>query len=78
MIDGLAGVKSGRGTVIFVRGKCRTSPNDALGAQNKGELVYMLVCPKCSATLGEWDTLEARDKELRDFATKVQLLGEVR
>lgn len=78
MIDGLAGVKSGRGAVMFVCGKCRTSPNHALGAQDKGELVYMLVCQTCSATLGEWDTLEARDKELRDFATRVQLLGEVR
>jgi hypothetical protein len=54
MIDGLAGIKSGRGTVVFVCSKCRVVPDSAHGSQNKGELVYMLICPKCSATLGEW------------------------
>jgi len=74
MIDGLAGIKSGKGTVMFVCAKCRLVPDHAIGAQNKSELVYMFVYRKCGATLGEWDTLEARGQELRDFAAKVQLL----
>jgi hypothetical protein len=74
MIDGLAGTKNGKGTVVFVCEKCRVIPDAALGAQDKGELVYMLVCPKCGATLGEWDTIDAKDEELRGFATRVQLL----
>ncbi|HXP69805.1 MAG TPA: hypothetical protein VOA88_11020 [Candidatus Dormibacteraeota bacterium] len=75
MIDGLAGIKSGKGTVVFVCSKCRVVPDNALGAQNKGELVYMLICSKCGAALAEWDTIEAREKELREFAKKVELLA---
>jgi hypothetical protein len=75
MIDGIAGIKSGRGTVVFVCSKCRVIPDNALGEQNKGELVHMLICPKCSATLGEWLTTEEREKELREFARKVELLA---
>jgi hypothetical protein len=51
MIDGLAGIKSGKGTVVFVCAKCRLIPGSALGAQDKEKLVYMLVCTKCGATL---------------------------
>ena len=75
MIDGLAGIRSGKGTVIFVCSKCRVSPNDALGAQDKAQLVYMLICPRCNATLGEWATTNERDAELREFAKKVELLA---
>jgi len=75
MIDGLAGIKSGKGTVVFVCAKCRLIPGSALGAQDREKLVYMLVCTKCGATLAEWMTIEEREKELREFARKVELLA---
>ena len=74
MIDGLAGVKNSSGTIVFVCSKCRTYPDHAYGAPNKDQLVYMLVCPKCGRTLGEWVSIEAREKELREFAKRVEPL----
>jgi hypothetical protein len=46
----------------------------AYGAPNKDQLVYMLVCQKCGRTLGEWVSTEQREKELREFAKRVELL----
>jgi hypothetical protein len=74
MIDGLAGVKNSAGTIVFVCSKCRTYPDHACGAPNKDQLVYMLVCQKCGRTLGEWVSTEQREKELREFAKRVELL----
>jgi hypothetical protein len=28
-----------------------------------------MLCPKCGVVLGEWNSIEARDDELRAFAT---------
>jgi len=75
MIDGLAGVRNSAGTVVFVCSKCRTYPDHAYGAANKDQLVYLLVCSKCGRTLGEWASVEARERELREFARSVELLG---
>ena len=75
MIDGLAGVKNSAGTIVFVCSKCRTYPDHAYGAPNADQLVYMLVCSKCGRTLGEWISAEEREKELREFAKRVELLG---
>lgn len=36
----------------------------------KDQLVYVLVCPKCGRTLGEWVSTEAREKKLRGFPCK--------
>jgi hypothetical protein len=74
MIDGLAGVKNDKGTVVFVCSKCRTFPDQAYGAQNKDQLAYILMCPKCGRIFGEWTTIEERDNELREFAKRVRLL----
>ncbi len=75
MIDGLAGVKNSVGRIVFVRSKCRTYPDDAYGAPNAEQLVYLLVCSKCGRTLGEWISIEERQRELRDFARRVELLA---
>ncbi len=75
MIDGLAGVKNSAGTIVFVCSKCRTYPDQAYGAANKDQLVYMLVCLKCGRTLGEWVSPESRETELREFAKGVELLA---
>ena len=75
MIDGLAGVKNYKGTVVFVCSQCGVAPDQAYGAQNMDQLAYMLVCPKCTRILGEWATIEERDRELRDFAKRVKLLS---
>jgi len=75
MIDGLAGFPTDKGTVVFVCGKCRMPPMQAFGAQNKDQLVHLLICPKCQRTLGEWSTIQERENELRDFAKKVEILN---
>jgi hypothetical protein len=74
MIDGLAGAKNSAGTVVFVCSKCRTYSSHAYGAPNRDQLVYMLVCPKCGRTLGEWISVEDRERELLEFAGRVELL----
>jgi len=73
MIDGLMGLKTKKGTVVFVCGKCGNFPESLYGAQNKDELAYLLMCAHCNKVLGEWASTEAREKELRDFAGKVKL-----
>lgn len=75
MIDGLMGLPTSKGTVIFVCGKCLLPPEQAFGAQNKNQLVYLLVCGKCQRILGEWASTQERDDELRAFATKVELVN---
>jgi hypothetical protein len=44
-----------------------------IGAEGKGELVYLLICPKCGIGLGEWDSLETREDELREFARTLKV-----
>lgn len=73
MIDGLMGLKTNTGTVVFVCAKCGTFPENMYGAQNKDQLAYVLMCAKCGRVVGEWTTQEAREKELREFATNVKL-----
>ena len=72
MIDGLTGFPTEKGTVVFVCGKCGIPPENAFGAQNKDQLVYLLICPRCQKTLGEWLTVQDRENELRDFAKKLK------
>jgi hypothetical protein len=74
MIDGLMGVKTDKGTVVFVCAKCGRYPDNMYGTQNKAELVYVLMCEKCGKVVGEWATVEQREEELRAFAAKVKLL----
>jgi hypothetical protein len=69
----LTAVKARNGKLIFVCSTCRVPPSFAFGAQDKGELVYLMCCPKYEIVLGEWDTLEARDLELREFAKTLKL-----
>ncbi len=70
MIDGLAGIKS-KGTVNFICDRCRAPVEYATGAQNKDQLAYILICSKCHKILGGWTSIEARDRELRDFRKRV-------
>jgi predicted nucleic-acid-binding Zn-ribbon protein len=43
-------------------------PNFTFGAKPGGELSYLMLCPKCGCVLGEWDSIEARGRELSEFA----------
>jgi len=72
MIDGLLGAKTDGGNVVFLCQKCRVVPDNATGAQNKDDLVYLLACPRCKRTLGEWPTARDRDDELRALADRAQ------
>jgi hypothetical protein len=65
----LSGMKARNGTTIFVSSTCKVPPTFSFGAQDKGELVNLMLCPKCGVVLGEWNSIEARDDELRAFAT---------
>jgi hypothetical protein len=69
----LSGMKARNGTLIFVCSTCKVPPNFTFGAQDKGELVYLMLCPSCGCALGEWDSLEARDRELSEFARTLKL-----
>ena len=75
MIDGLMGLPSSKGTVIFVCGKCGSLPVQAFGANDKKQLVHLYVCPKCLWILGEWPSVEVRNAELQEFAAKVEQLN---
>jgi transcription initiation factor IIE alpha subunit len=68
----LCGMKARNGTIVFVCSTCRVAPNFTFGAQAKGELVYLMLCPKCGIVLAEWDTIEARGRELSEFAKTVK------
>lgn len=68
----LGGMKARNGTIIFVCSTCKVPPNFTFGAHNNGELVYLMLCPKCGIVLGEWETLEARGRELSEFAKTVK------
>jgi hypothetical protein len=69
----LSGMKARNGTLIFVCSTCKVPPNFTFGAQENGELVYLMLCPECGLALGEWNSLEARDHELGEFAKTVRL-----
>jgi NMD protein affecting ribosome stability and mRNA decay len=71
MLDELMVSPTDSGTYIFLCAKCRALPEYAFGAKNKGELVYILVCSNCTHILGQWATIEERDRELREFAKKI-------
>jgi len=65
----LSGMKARNGTTIFVCSICKVPPTFSFGAQDKGEFVNLMLCPMCGVVLGEWNSIEARDDELRAFAT---------
>jgi len=65
----LSGMKARNGTTIFVCSTCKVPPTFSFGAQDKGEFVNLMLCPMCGVVLGEWNSIEARDDELRAFAT---------
>jgi transcription initiation factor IIE alpha subunit len=71
--DHLSGMKARNGTLVFVCSTCKVPPHFTFGAQAKGELVYLMICPKCGCMLGEWDSLETRGNELRDFAKTLKV-----
>ena len=69
----LCGMKARNGTLIFVCSTCKEPPNFTFGAQDKGELVYLMICPKCGLVLAEWESLEARHRELSEFGQKLRM-----
>ncbi len=59
------------GRLVFSCPKCKLPATPAYGAQNRDQLVYLLLCPKCPDILGEWTTREERDSELRGLVAKL-------
>jgi hypothetical protein len=43
----LSGLKARSGGVMFVCSTRKVAPNSLFGAEADGELVYLLICPKC-------------------------------
>jgi hypothetical protein len=70
-LNDLTCTKTKTGT-IFACSNCQTPGVEAKGASDQRQLQYLLICPKCSRTLGEWVSAEQRDKELREFAAKLE------
>jgi hypothetical protein len=68
----LSGMKARNGTLIFVCSTCKEPPNFTFGAHANGELVYLMICPKCGLVLAEWGSLEARHRELSEFGQKLR------
>jgi transcription initiation factor IIE alpha subunit len=66
-------MKARNGTLVFVCSTCKVPPNFSFGARASGEMVYLMLCPKCGCVLAEWDSLEARSSELCDFAKKLKV-----
>jgi hypothetical protein len=75
MLDGVLISKTDSGTGIFMCQKCREVLQEAFGAQNKDELVYVLMCPSCMHIAGQWLTAAERDMELREHAKRVHSAG---
>ncbi|MFZ0521590.1 MAG: hypothetical protein WAL95_11240 [Candidatus Acidiferrales bacterium] len=69
----LSGMKARNGTLVFVCTTCKVPPNFGFGAQANGAMVYLMLCPKCGCVLGQWETLEARGKELGEFAKTLKV-----
>ncbi len=69
-IYNLTAMKIG-GRFIFSCPKCKLPATPAYGAQNRDQLVYLLLCLSCPDTLAEWPTQEERDSELRVLAGTV-------
>jgi len=73
-IDQLTAVKS-QGGLIFICARCHAPGMAARGATDKAELRHLLICPVCQTTLGEWLTIDDRERELKTLADKlVQML----
>ena len=73
-IDQLTATKS-KGGITFICAKCQAPGMAARGATDKAELCHLLICPVCQTTLGEWLTIEDRERELKALADKlVQML----
>ena len=56
---------------MFVCPACKAPTMPTLGVTDRPDLRHLLICSKCFRTLGEWLTLDERDKEMRDFAAKL-------
>jgi hypothetical protein len=73
MIEGLKGTPTDSGTIIFMCVNCKVRPENAFGARDKDQLVYILICPNCNHILGEWTSVEERDSELREVAKIISI-----
>ncbi|HEY0702137.1 MAG TPA: hypothetical protein VGD60_05160 [Candidatus Acidoferrales bacterium] len=74
MIEGhLCGMRARNGTIIFICSTCRVPSIFTFGAKDDGQLVYMMLCPRCEIVLAEWESLEARGHELSEFAKNLKL-----
>ncbi len=62
----------GKSGVVFACPKCKVPATSAYGAQNKDQLAYLLLCEKCFEELAAWPSPDVRDKELREFAAKLE------
>jgi uncharacterized C2H2 Zn-finger protein len=68
---GLMGSPTRSGTIILICSKCGAEAQPGFGDPNKSELVHILRCPKCKEILGQWNSMNEQQEELRGFAKKV-------
>ena len=65
--------KNAAGDKVWVCGHCNKPADEAQGAQNRDQLVHMLMCPDGKITLGEWSTVEEKNAELRAYRDKLMV-----
>lgn len=64
--------KDASGDEIWVCGHCGRPADDAQSAEDKDQLVYMLMCPDGKLTLGGWATLEEKNAQLKAYKDKLK------
>ncbi len=63
------------GDEVWICGHCGRPADEAKGAANKADLVYMLMCPLGKVTLGEWVALEEKSAELKAHKNRLKATG---
>jgi hypothetical protein len=71
-IQKLTVILKANGDVEFSCPQCHGIALPAIGAQDKDQLVYLMVRSKCGIGLGEWLTAEERNQDLKAFAAKAR------
>jgi NMD protein affecting ribosome stability and mRNA decay len=68
VIKGVTVSRTETRTYLFLCGACHSVLQNNFGAQNKPQLVHILICPSCKHVAGEWLTEKERNHELTAYA----------
>jgi len=63
--------KDGSGEKVWICRHCNLPADEAKGAGDRDQLVYVLMCPAGRITLGEWATAEEKQMQLTAYAAEL-------